>query len=157
MDTLINLLYRFKDYFLYIIAIGVAFVSPIIPLIILVGLCIFFDTITGIAKAVKLKEMITSRKLSTIISKMVLYQAAILLFFGIETYILHDFIKLFIEIPYFLTKLVSITLVMIELVSVNENLEEGFGINLWNQFKIMLKRAKKIKTELEDTKELLKD
>ena len=139
------------------IMIGLAFVSPIIPLIILVGICILFDTITGIAKAVKLKELITSRKLSNIVSKMVLYQAAILLFFGIETYILHDFIKMVVEIPYFLTKLVSITLVMIELVSVNENLEEGFGINLWKQFKLMLKRAKKIKAEIEDNKELLND
>lgn len=157
LAMLINLIDKFKEYFLHMLLIGLAFVSPIIPLIILVGVCIGIDTITGIAKAYKLGEEISSRKLSNIVGKMVLYQASIILFFAIEKFILHDFIIILVNIPYFITKLVAITLVMIELISVNENLNEGFKINLWNQFKLMLKRAKKVKKEIEDNEKILND
>lgn len=136
-----------------IVGMLLTFLTPIIPLIILVGVAIFLDTIFGIIKAMKLKQKITSRKLSQIVSKMVLYQGAVILFYTIEHFILGDIIGLFTSIPLILTKLVTSTLLFIELTSVSENIESAYGINLWKKFKQMLTRAKQVKEELEDFKD----
>lgn len=125
-----------------------AFLVPIKPLILTVGICIAADTIIGIWRAKKMKEKITSRKLSNIISKMLLYQGAVILFFMIETWILGDIIGLFTKIPLLLTKLVACTLVYIELKSVDESYEIIHGYSIWDKFKEMLKRSKSIKNDI---------
>jgi len=142
-----------KNCFTVIGGIILAFLMPIVPLILIVGAAITADTILGIIRAKKLKQKITSRKMSQVISKMVLYQGAVVLFYCIEHFILSDIIGLFTSIPLILTKLVTATLLSIELTSVSENIESAFGINLWKKFKEMLSRAKAVKEELEDFKE----
>ncbi len=127
-----------------------AFLMPIKPLIILVGVCILLDTIMGIWRAKRKGDKITSRKLSHIISKMVLYEICIVLFFCIEHFILSDFIGKLTEIPFVVTKLVAATLIFIEIVSMNESYQYIFGYSLWDKFKLMIKRSKSIKGELED-------
>lgn len=127
-----------------------AFLLPIKPLIIIVGVCIAIDTFMGIWRSRKMKEKITSRKLSNIVSKMVLYQAAIILFFCIEKYILADFIGAFTSIPLIVTKLIAATLVFIELKSMDESFQIIFKYSLWDKFKDMVKRSKSLKGELED-------
>jgi phage-related holin len=47
---------------------------------------IAIDTFTGIWKAKKLKEKITSRKLSGIISKLALYEITVIMFFLIDRF-----------------------------------------------------------------------
>jgi len=130
-----------------------AFILPIRPLILVVGLCICLDTLIGLYRSKKLKQKITSHKLSNVISKMVLYQSAILLFFCIEKYILADFIAIFTGIEWFLTKIVAATLAAIELKSINESYEVITGYSLWDKFKGFLKRGKELKNELSDFKE----
>ena len=122
----------------------------IVPLILIVGAAIGLDTIIGIYRSYKLKESITSRKLSRLISKMVLYQSAIVLFFCIEKYILNDFIVVFTAIPLILTKLVSVTLIFIEMQSINENWMSITGVSLWGRFKELLNRGKDLKTEIKE-------
>lgn len=129
-----------------------AFLIPVIPLILIVGVCIAIDTIMGIRRAKKKKEEITSRKASNIISKMVLYDSAIILFFIIEKFILSDIIGKFTDIPLILTKIVAATLVMIELKSIDESFQFIYKYSLWDKFKQMIKRGKSLKTELEDLK-----
>ena len=80
------------------------FLLPIRALIFLVGLLIIIDTISGIWKAKKTHQAITSRKLSAVISKMVLYQAGVILFFVLEKYMLGEFVRLFTSMPYFFAK-----------------------------------------------------
>lgn len=135
------------------LVILLAFLAPIFPLLIIVGCAIAFDSFFGILRARKLGQKITSRKLSKMVSKMVLYESAVVLFFAIEKYILGDIIGIFTAIPLILTKLVTCTLLFIEGTSVQENLEATYGFNLWKKFKDMLARAKDVKDELEDFKE----
>lgn len=130
-----------------------AFLMPIKGIIIAVGLAILADTITGIIKARKTKEEITSRKLSNIVSKMVLYQSAVILFFIIEKFILADILMMFINIEFLATKLVALTLISIELKSVNENVKATTGLSLWERFKTMLNRVKEVKQEVKDLKD----
>lgn len=139
-----------KTSLIKVLLIILAFISPIKPLIILVGLCIGLDTMMGIWRSKRLKEAITSRKLSNIISKMVLYQFAVLLFFCIEKLILADIITKFIDIPLFLTKLVALTLISVEIKSMNESFVIIKGYSLWDKFKDLLKRAKSAKGEIEN-------
>jgi len=148
-----QLILNIRNSSITIVGILLTFLTPIIPLLILVGIAIAADTIFGIIRAKKLKQKITSRKMSQIVSKMVLYQGAVILFYSIEHFILGDIIGLFTSIPLILTKLVTSTLLFIELTSVSENIESAYGINLWKKFKQMLTRAKQVKEELEDFKD----
>lgn len=135
-----------------IIGLIIAFLVPIVPLILIVGIAILVDTIMGIYKAKKLGIAITSRKLSALISKMVLYQSAIVGFFVIEKYILDDFIIIFTAIPLVLTKLVTLTLLFIETQSINEHVKKLYNISLWGKFKDLLRRSKELKDELDEIK-----
>jgi multisubunit Na+/H+ antiporter MnhG subunit len=123
---------------------------PIKPLMILVGLMIILDTIFGIWKCKKQGTEITSKGLSSIVSKMVLYEAAVILIFALEKFMLGEFVLLFTAIPLFLTKVVATLLVGIELTSMSENFKEATGISIWHKIKIMLGRAKEIKDDVND-------
>lgn len=150
MNQILELLMKLKSSLLTVFAVIVAFLTPIIPLILTVGCAIFLDTIMGLWKAKKLKEKTTSRKLSKIISKMVLYESATILFFCIEKFILGDFILLVTSIPFVLTKIVAAILVTVEVVSINENYHSISGVNLWQKFKLFLARTKTLKSDIDD-------
>jgi hypothetical protein len=138
-----------KTYIIYFFTTLLLFFAPIQGLLISVATAIALDTIFGIAKSIKKKEKITSRKLSNIISKFVLYQAAVLLIFTIDTFLLGEFFKVWFSIPYFFTKIVTIILIFIEAVSIKENFEEAFKINIFAMLKRALKRSKDIKADVD--------
>lgn len=125
-----------------------AFFLPISGILFLIGFAIVVDTITGIWKARKLKIPITSRKLSTIISKMMLYEVAVIGFYLIDFWILNDIILKFFSVPLMLTKILSLILVSIEVMSINENYKAVKGIDIWQGMKNLFARAKEIKTDL---------
>jgi hypothetical protein len=129
-----------------------AFLAPIFGILITVGIAILADTVMGIWRAKKLKEKITSRKLSQIISKMFLYNATVILFFLIDWYILNAIILTFFTVPLMLTKIVALTLVSIEIYSIDENWKAVKGNGLWFYFKRLTSRAKDIKDEIDPLK-----
>jgi hypothetical protein len=156
----INLYLLFKTKSMLLLQVLTAFLLPIKPLIILVGLMILIDTITGIWKAKKTGETFTSKKLSSVISKMVLYQAGLILFFVLEKYMLSEFVQLFISMPFFLTKIVAVFFCSVEIVSVNENVKAIYGINLFEMFKSIVSRIKNTKdsiTAIADDNAVIKD
>jgi hypothetical protein len=144
------LLSSIKNSLFAVIGIITAFLVPIIPLILIVGGAIILDTVFGVYRSFKLKESITSRKLSRLISKMVLYQSALIGFFCIEKFILDDFILIFTAIPLILTKLVSVTLIFIEAQSINENWMTITGVSIWKKFKELLYRSKELNNEFKE-------
>ena len=138
-----------KTYIAYFFTTLLLFFAPIQGLLISVATAIALDTIFGIAKAIKLKDKITSRKLSNIVSKFVLYQAAVLLIFTIDTFLLGEFFKLWFSIPFFFTKIVTIILIFIETVSIKENFEQAFKVNVFKLLKNFLKRGVEIKEDID--------
>lgn len=124
-----------------------AFFMPITGLMFLIGFAIFVDTITGVWKSRKLKQPITSRRLSSVISKMLLYEITVILFYLIDYFILNDIILTFFSVPLMLTKMLSLVLVSIEVVSINENYKAVKGIDLWISAKNLITRAKEIKRD----------
>ena len=154
-DNMKTLLTTLKSQLAGVISIILAFLFPIRGLIIAVGLAIVLDTIMGIFKAKKLNgwKAVSSKKLSAIISKMFLYQGAIILFYFMDCFILGEFIALFVGIPLFLTKVLAATLCFIEIKSIDENIEVITGKSVWDRFKELLARAKEAKEEISDLTE----
>lgn len=132
-----------------VIGILLAFFAPIAGLVLTVGLLIFSDTILGMYRAHKLGEKITSRKMSRLVSKLVLYEASILLVFCVDQFLLGELVKVLTSVPNFVTKLAAIGLAGIELKSINESLQL-LGINVWASIKGILARTKEIKGAIED-------
>ncbi len=130
------------------------FFAPIYGLLIAVGFAILLDTFTGIFKSVKLKgwRSIRSRRLSHIVSKMLLYQITILLLFVIDNLLLNEFVMVHFTIKFMFTKLVAILLIFIELVSIKENIEEALKVDIWKLLKGILNRAKEVKEDINEIK-----
>lgn len=120
---------------------------PITGMVLAVGFAIFLDTITGIWKSRKNGVPIRSRRLSAVISKMFLYQLTIILFFLIDWFILNDILKSIFTTELLLTKVLSLVLISIEVVSINENYKAVRGIDLWLSLKKLLSRAKELKDD----------
>jgi hypothetical protein len=80
------LLATMKANWFKLLAVISTFLMPISGLLFLVGFVIVLDTITGVWKSIKQKVPITSRGLSAIISKMLLYEVTVIMFYMIDEY-----------------------------------------------------------------------
>jgi hypothetical protein len=125
---------------------------PIYGLLVAVGASIILDTFTGIFKSVRLNgwSSIRSRKLSNVISKMALYEICILFLFVMDKYVLNEFVKHAFGFEFMFTKVCAIVLIFVELVSVKENIEETFSIDIWALLKKALNRAKETKDDINE-------
>ena len=137
---------------LQLLAVVSTFFLPITGILFLIGFAILVDTITGIWKSKKLGIPITSRKLSAIISKLMLYEVAVILFYLIDRFILNDIILTFFSVPLMLTKILSLVLVSIEVISISENYKAVKGIDLWQAMKLLFARARDIKQDIDTIK-----
>ena len=102
----------------------VAVFAPIYSVMATVGFLIAADLITGIIAARKRGEKISSAALRRTISKVCVYQLAIMSGFLVETYI-------GIGIP--VSKMVAATIGMVELLSVLENLQQVHGSPIFSK------------------------
>lgn len=141
-------------YIQYLIASILLLFAPIHGLLIAVASAIMLDTFTGIFKSIKLNgwKSVRSRKLSNIVSKMLLYEVCVLFLFLMDKFLLNEFIMHAFGFQYMFTKICAILLMFIELVSIKENIEEAFKIDIWAMLKKVLNRAKEIKTDINDIK-----
>ena len=146
------LLISIQSKLLTLISICFAFFLPISGILLMIGVLIVIDTITGIWKAKKLGEKITSRKLSAIISKLALYEITVIMFFLIDQFILNDIILTFFSVPFMLTKVVALVLASIEVMSINESYKQVHHLDLWQSMKLLFARAKEVKEDLNKLK-----
>lgn len=144
------LLATMKANWFKLLAVISTFLMPISGLLFLVGFVILLDTVTGVWKSVKHKVPITSRGLSAIISKMLLYEVTVILFYMIDKFILNSIILQFFSVDLLLTKVLSLILVSIEVMSINENYKAVKGLDLWEAMKNLFARAKDIKKEVDE-------
>ena len=146
------LLYSIKNSALKLITICFSFFLPISGILGLLFTLILADTATGIWKAKHLKQEITSRKLSAIISKILLYELCVILFFLIDYFILNDIVLTVFSVPLMLTKVLALVLASIEVMSISENWRIVRGINLWQSAKLLFTRAIDIKNDINKLK-----
>ena len=134
-------------------AIILSFFLPIVGILILIAASVILDTITGIWKAKKLKQPITSRRLSAIISKILLYEATVMLFFAMDKFLLNDIVMQFFSIELLTKKILALTMVSIEVISINENYKQVKGIDLWASLKNLFARAKEVTSDFKNINE----
>jgi hypothetical protein len=141
-----------KSYLTYFITGLFLFFAPITGLLIAVAIGIALDTFTGIFKSIKLNgwRSIRSRKLSNIVSKMLLYQITLILLFVIDKFLLNEFAQIHFSIQFLFTKLVAVLLLLIELTSIKENIEEALKVNIWKMLKELFNRAKEVKEDVNE-------
>jgi hypothetical protein len=141
-----------RQYSIYLLTALLAFFTPIIGLVICVAFAIIFDTVTGVFKSVRLNgwRSITSRGLSNVISKMVLYQGCLLLVFTMDNYLISELSKSFISTPFFATKITCVLLLFIETVSIKENIESALNLDIWALLKNTTSRAKQLKKDFDE-------
>lgn len=101
-----------------LISFLISFFSPIFPAMIAVGVLIGVDTVTGIMKSQKRKVPITSKKMSAVLTKMVLYQLLIISAHLCQVYLVT-------ELPF--VKLVLGAIALVEFKSILENASEYLG------------------------------
>ncbi len=151
MKTQLTILFtKLKLNALQMSAIVFSFFLPISGILVLIAFAIFLDTITGIWKSLKLKKPITSRGLSQIVSKILLYEFTVKLFYSKHKFLDSDIVAQFFSIDMLTTKILSLVLVSIEVVSINENYKAVRGVDLWDALKNLFRRAKEITSEYKD-------
>jgi hypothetical protein len=111
---------------------GLAVFLPIKELMLTIGFLVGADMVVGIWKALKLKQRIRSRRMSDTITKLLLYQIAIMSGFLIETFIISELIPI--------TKLVATVVAVIEFKSIIESIESVTGKDLWSKIKTIIGR-----------------
>ena len=134
-------------------AIILSFFLPIVGILILIAASVILDTITGIWKAKKLKQPITSRRLSAIISKILLYEATVMLFYAMDKFLLNDIVLSFFSIELLTTKVLALVLVSIEVISINENYKAIYQKDLWDALKNLFARAKEVTSDFKNINE----
>jgi len=144
---------KFKLYSTKLMAIILSFFLPIVGILILIAASVILDTITGIWKAKKLKQPITSRRLSAIISKILLYEATVMLFYAMDKFLLNDIVISFFSIELLTTKVLALVLVSIEVISINENYKAIYQKDLWDALKNLFARAKEVTSDFKNINE----
>lgn len=141
-------------YINYFFASLILLFVPIYGLLIAVGSAIILDTFTGIFKSIKLNgwSSIRSRKLSNVISKMALYEICIVFLFLIDKFVLNEFVHKAFGFDFMFTKICAILLIFVELVSIKENIEASFKIDIWALLKKAFNRAKEFKADINEIK-----
>lgn len=100
-------------YAFFVAAISV--LTPIIPLMLTVGMLIVVDTIFGVCSAIKRKERITSNGLSRLAVKLFVYQTVIVTLFFFEQHIVGELMPVM--------KTAATMLSILEVISILENAE----------------------------------
>jgi hypothetical protein len=105
---------------------------PIKELMLTIGFLVSADLVVGIWKAIKTGQRIRSRRMSDTVTKLLLYQLAIMSGFVIETFIISELIPI--------TKLIATVVAIIEFKSIIESIESVTGKDLWSKIKTIIGR-----------------
>lgn len=122
----------------------VALLSPIKAVLITTGILIFADLVTGVMAARKKGQAITSAGLRRSISKIFVYNVALICGFLVEKYMLEDYFPV--------SKMVSGVIGLVELKSLLENLAVIYGQDI---FKAIVTRLGSENDAIQETKEEL--
>lgn len=111
----------------------VAFLTPLFPMALLVSTLIGTDFVFGLYRAYKTQEQINSRKMGHTISKMFLYNMAVLSVFMLE--------KIIIGTDMQFTKIAVGVIAMVEMKSIDESFRILYGFSIYESLVERLKRG----------------
>ena len=120
---------KMKDYISGLLVSTLAVFAPIKAVLLVTGVLIFADLITGVMAAKKKGQAINSAGLRRTVTKLAIYNTAIMIGFLVETYMLEGFIPI--------SKIASGLIGVVESASLYENLNVLHGDDI---FKSLIKQ-----------------
>lgn len=128
----------------------IVFFAPIYVMVFLVGLSTIVDTCFGIWKAKSLGEVCDSKKCRQgLVPKIRSYVTIVLLLFVADFHIVNEFTKLFIDIEFVSTKIVSLVLIVIEVRSMDESFQKVKGYSFIEKLYDNVRNIKKVKDDMQ--------
>ena len=85
-------------------------------------------------------------------SKILLYEATVILFYLIDYFLVNEIVYSFFSIEMLVTKVLALTLVSIEVVSINENYKAIYHKDIWSALKNLFARAKEVTQDFKNIK-----
>lgn len=130
-----------------------AFISPLLPLALLVTFAVVIDTFVGRWYARTKKEEVTSRKTRIgLMRKLIIYFTALLFCYMVDNFMINEITRNYIWFDWAFTKFIASLLIWIEYTSIDEKIKwvKGNGItDRIIEFGNSLKRLIKFKKEVE--------
>lgn len=142
----------FLNFIKSIFATIATFFAPIALILVSLLSVILLDTVTGVIRARKMGEKITSRKLSATITKILLYHSTVGVVYIFDRALIDDLLNPAFGVDYLITKAVAVTICFVEFKSIHENIEMISEVHLYNAFKDILTRGKNFKKDIKDLK-----
>lgn len=128
------------------------FFAPAGLVLVAVGGAIAVDTYFGRKRAYREGKEVTSKLTRKgMVSKGSQYAVLVLSVFLVDELIVNDFVKAFFNFDHVITKLAGLTLIWVEYTSVNESYEKIKGYSLKDALRNMLKGARGIKKDIDET------
>ena len=140
----------------YLKGIGAAillFITPVVPLLLLIGFAILIDTIFGIIASKKNNEPILSSKLARLLTKSLIYLSLVLLAFGLDYVLIGEILINYFKIHILFTKLIGVGIIFVECFSIDEKIRKmNDNKGLWYYFKLILAKGKQMTASIKDVK-----
>ena len=134
----------------YILGALLVFISPIKPLLLVVGFMIVVDTIFGIIRSNKLGIKFTSTRFFSFFKKNFVYQLLVITTYILDHNLINEFTMSVISIELLTTKLMAAAICYNEFKSVDENVKIAYGIDITQYIKNLYKFAKQTKDGLDE-------
>ena len=128
-----------KTWLTGILVAAAAALSPVLPLFITATLLILGDFLFAIWRCHKTGVVITSRKMSNIIPKLLLYNIAILLSFLVETYVLESGVGIH--------RMCLGVIALVEFKSIDESFKLLFGYSIYEHAMKFIRRPENSSTK----------
>lgn len=127
----------------------ITFLTPIFGLLLSVGIVILLDTIVAYFRCRKQGIKWTSKKMRVgIIPKFIGYQLSIITLFIIDKFLMNEIIMIIYPLQFLLTKILTMTIIFMEFLSIDENWKSIKGKSLTSYFFDMIKSGKKFKEKI---------
>ena len=138
-----------KVYLTSILKVIILFFAPIKPLIILISLSTIIDTAFGIWIAKQLNEKITSKIFRNgLVPKLISYITTIMMVYGSDVFIINELTMSVVDVEFLATKITALTLISIEVKSMDESFIAVKGYSFIDKFKQMISKIKDVKKQL---------
>lgn len=138
-----------KLYLSNILKAIILFFTPVKGIILIVALSTIIDTGFGLWKAKNLNEKITSRIFRHgLVPKLMSYVGTIMAVFGSDVFIINELTMNVIDVEFLATKIIALTLISIEVKSMDESFIAVKGYSFIEKFKQMISKIKDVKKQL---------
>jgi len=145
--VLLEQLLKIKEYLLALFISALSIITPAKAFIITISLFVFMDTILAIYYNIKTKGMSSfkANKFFNIAPKTFFYMGSIIMAFLIDKFIFENSL---LSINLFITKIITILFIWIELKSIDETLIKLGNKSMWVHLKEIFKKGKEFKKNL---------